>query len=773
VLLAVLLKLGLFYPLEQIAYNSLFRLRGEQSWDDRLVLITIDDASIEQIGLFPWPRRQYVKLLQMLTQAQPSVIGLDLIFSEPSVDDDQLAKVMGDYGRVVLAKVYNRAEIPLRPVPNLLDAAIATGHVVHDQDTDGVTRRVPLYVKNTPVLGLATLQVHALVRENVSLDGLQPVLWINWSGSVQRIPQYSFVDVVQGKIPIDRFRDKIVLVGATAVGMDPLVTPYNRNPEASGLHLHVAIIDTLLKQKALQPLSSYWLWVVLLGAGPVFSCLLSRQPGKWAFVVGLAANLGWTVFAIWMFSLNYWIPVAMPICLFTLTSMATALSRRLKTDELLRQQMQRLWQAYQKDLVIRSSNSSSEEIENSNSWLDSIQSAHQLALLADQFGRSQATQASIARSLPIALLAIDLDGRVWFCNPVATEWLQVQTGDSLLPNLIPQWISQAAWQSDIKTLQQQGDVAARTLQSGDRWFELKLESLITPPPDKNSQADNYLDGFLVVLADVTTQKQAEAALATQVQELQQLSQLKDDFLSMVSHELRAPMANIQMAIELLKISQAPDRIAHYLKILQHECRREVELINDLLDLQRLEAGSQTFSPEKIDLQNWLPPIIEPFYERAQAQGQIFQVNLAPHLPCLISDQNSLERILAELINNACKYTPPDGKIQVMANFTPSYLEFKVINWGTQIPKTELPKIFDKFYRVPQADPWKRGGTGLGLALVKRLVEYLGGGIQVESESGQTMFTVQLPLALKEGEWGVGSREDGEGFSGSQSPAGNA
>ncbi len=110
---------------------------------------------------------------------------------------------------------------------------------------------------------------------------------------------------------------------------------------------------------------------------------------------------------------------------------------------------------------------------------------------------------------------------------------------------------------------------------------------------------------------------------------------------------------------------------------------------------------------------------------------------------LLGDSTSLERILAELLNNACKYTPPGERITMTACAANGVIQLKVSNSGVEIPAHELPRIFDKFYRVPSADPWKQGGTGLGLALVQKLAEHLGACIWVESASGQTCFTIEF------------------------------
>ncbi len=240
------------------------------------------------------------------------------------------------------------------------------------------------------------------------------------------------------------------------------------------------------------------------------------------------------------------------------------------------------------------------------------------------------------------------------------------------------------------------------------------------------------------------------AAKAQVEELQKLSRLKDDFLSTVSHELRTPMSNIKMAIQMLKISPSAERSQHYLEILQNECAREIQLINDLLDLQRLETASySSLLVEAINLQDWLPIIIEPFLDRTQQCQQTLQINLPPDLPTLISDRASLERILAELLNNACKYTPFGGEIvlSICDQSVTSATIFTISN-SVEISEVELPRIFDKFYRVSQSDRWKQGGTGLGLALVQKLVEQLQGTILVESSRGWTTFTIELPNVLQ-------------------------
>ncbi|HEY9861106.1 MAG TPA: ATP-binding protein [Candidatus Obscuribacterales bacterium] len=238
----------------------------------------------------------------------------------------------------------------------------------------------------------------------------------------------------------------------------------------------------------------------------------------------------------------------------------------------------------------------------------------------------------------------------------------------------------------------------------------------------------------------------------QVEELERLNHLKDDFLSTVSHELRTPLTSIRMAIQMLEITlkQAEAGIGkantanHYLQILRDECQREMGLINDLLDLARLDANIDPLMLTTADLSEWMPSVIAPFRDQFCQQQQRLQLDISPQLPPLRTDFSYLERILSELLTNAYKYTPPEGTITISAQATAASLQLQVSNSGIEVPAKELSYIFDKFYRVPRNDPWKHGGTGLGLALVKKRVEQIQGTIEVAKEENWLTLTLHIP-----------------------------
>jgi signal transduction histidine kinase len=204
-------------------------------------------------------------------------------------------------------------------------------------------------------------------------------------------------------------------------------------------------------------------------------------------------------------------------------------------------------------------------------------------------------------------------------------------------------------------------------------------------------------------------------------------------------------------------------MARYLNILQDQCNQELKLINDLLDMRAIDADACPLDVTSIRLQNWIPHIIESFTERTQVQQQSLHIRLPTELPPLVSDVSILTRILTELLNNAIKYTPsgeqivvtirmveedPDqedkGETQTQLRSYPSHFKIDVSNSGIEVPQEELSRIFELFYRIPKNDPWRHGGTGLGLALVRKLVNCLQGKIEATSDRNWTTFSLEIP-----------------------------
>lgn len=244
-----------------------------------------------------------------------------------------------------------------------------------------------------------------------------------------------------------------------------------------------------------------------------------------------------------------------------------------------------------------------------------------------------------------------------------------------------------------------------------------------------------------------------SAAQLQVEELERLNLLKDDFLKTISHELRTPLTNIEMGVETLKMlfdmadwqQKHNEAAIESLEIMEDGCQREIKLVNDLLELVHLDARTEPLPTELVNLNLLIPYTVKLFSKRAKQKQQKLAITIPQAFPTIKTNSNILQRILTELLNNACKYTPPQENIDVNLELNNSILNLTVANSGIKMAEQELKRIFDKFYRIPQSDRWQHGGTGLGLALVRKQVEYLGGTINATLQHQLLTMKVELPV----------------------------
>ena len=231
--------------------------------------------------------------------------------------------------------------------------------------------------------------------------------------------------------------------------------------------------------------------------------------------------------------------------------------------------------------------------------------------------------------------------------------------------------------------------------------------------------------------------------------LKVLDQLKSEFVAKVSHELRSPLSTIHEQLALVMsdlVGEESEKDQYILSRAKEKTQGLISLIGDLLDLSRIEAGviSQDFKP--VQLEVLLESIVDFLRVRAEAKGQTITLELSPNpLPILTVDPLTLESIFGNLISNAIQYTQQGGEIRVKADSTGINVRVDVIDNGFGIEGKYLDKIFERFYRIKNEKTRNITGTGLGLPIVKGLIESLGGLINVESEPGKgSVFSVILP-----------------------------
>lgn len=367
-------QLGIWQPLERMAYNWMFQVRTEssiiphRSWDERVAVIAIDDASLKKYGKFPWRRERYVDLLKTLEKSPPAAIGFDILFVDPGKGDRKFASAIASSGNVVLPMAWDEQGHPLEVIPEFEEVAANIGQIWHTPDDDGISRQTPIFFGKTPALGLAMLQVAAGesgvrspdfgLRENnergsrgaegqnkelpfssvsplVSnlsgnlLPSKQPIalrlspegaklpelakgkrredVWINWPGATKDVRTFSYADVIEGKVPASTFAGKFVLVGVTATAADTMRSPLDQNPPTSGVYLHAAIVDNLLNNRLLHSPRNRWVIILLLSLGPTVSWLLYNRSVLERATIAILLPSAWIIFSLSSFMDDRWL----------------------------------------------------------------------------------------------------------------------------------------------------------------------------------------------------------------------------------------------------------------------------------------------------------------------------------------------------------------------------------------------------------------------------------------------------------------------------------
>ncbi len=238
------------------------------------------------------------------------------------------------------------------------------------------------------------------------------------------------------------------------------------------------------------------------------------------------------------------------------------------------------------------------------------------------------------------------------------------------------------------------------------------------------------------------------------------SQLKDDFLATLSHELRTPLNAILGWSQILRRTGAMESDMHKgLETIERNARLQTQLIEDLLDISRITSGKVRLDIQPVEPVGVIEAAMESARPAADAKGIRFEKALDPSAHPISGDPGRLQQIIWNLLSNAIKFTPRGGKVQVVLERVNSHLEISVVDTGIGIEAQYLPHIFDRFQQADASTTRRYGGLGLGLSIVKHLVELHGGTVRVHSagvDQGST-FTVQLPIAVVRRDGAAGAR----------------
>jgi two-component system phosphate regulon sensor histidine kinase PhoR len=346
----------------------------------------------------------------------------------------------------------------------------------------------------------------------------------------------------------------------------------------------------------------------------------------------------------------------------------------------------------------------------------------------EELRREQAETAALVESMVEGVIAADERGRTVTANAAARRLLGYEVTDALpdLPELFR-----------VKAAREVVDVVLQGQAVEDRELEIDGRAILINARPLPS------GGAVLVIHDLT--------------ELRRLEAVRRDFVANVSHELKTPLTSISGYAEtLLTDTPEPETTRRFLTTILDNARRMQRLVDDLLDLARIEAGRWQPEPEPVDVQEAAREMWNEFAERAAARPVQFEVEIGPGAGTVVVDADALRQVLTNLLDNSLRYTGRGGRIVCRSRVENSGVAISVVDNGSGIGHEHLPRIFERFYRADHSRSREEGGTGLGLAIVKHLVEAHGGRVYAESERGEgTTVTCWFP----------GSRESGVGSQG--------
>ncbi|MFK0298564.1 CHASE2 domain-containing protein [Brevundimonas sp. NPDC090276] len=717
---------------DNLVYDGLIRLQDGPA-DPAIVIIAIDDRSLSELGRWPWPRTIHAALIDRLSQVQPRAVAYDVLFTEPEAGDGELAAALARARDVHLpllvdAPGLNGAAWQVSaPSPDLVRAAASLGHVNMIVDGDGVIRRVPLYMQAgahtwqqlilplAATAGVVPPAPHPDAASDEPLIAAAPEA-IAYRGPPGRYRTLSFVDVLNGEVPADFLKDKLVLVGATAPGMgDRYATPASPHGELSpGVEIQAALLQTLLEGGGPRTVGPPWVLALsllplalLIGGFLILRPLANMVLGVALIVLTLALSAAAFVTA------GLWFPPAAAVA-----GLAVAYPfwswRRLAAASAYMQSEVETFEREAAPIPIAGLTSAMIAPRHGDivaKQVDTLRAALKQLRDLDRF------IADALRSLPDATVVAAPDGRVLVANDRAQALFGAALGANAGLADLFLTLGEPSWRRFITDeANDLGDILAPEGQV------LKVAAAAL------TDADGRPLGHIVRFADMTGFRVAERQ--------------REQALQLLSHDMRAPQVSILTLLEGRQDRADPTferRIGAY-------AQQTLDLAEGYVQLARAE--SQPYRSLVLDLGQVLMDAADTLWPQVSAKGVTIQTPDGEEEYLVQGDPALLRRLLTNLLDNALKYGPEGGVIactlEAAEEEARPTLTLRIRDQGPGLSEEAQRRLFQPF---GHGDADARG-SGLGLAFVRTVARRHGGRIGYEGGADGAVFVLTLPRVIE-------------------------
>lgn len=729
---------GWLWRIDQAIYDvSMASARGEA--DSDVLIVAIDERSLAELGRWPWPRSIHAELLQRLRAAGSGPVAMDILFSEPGVMDPEgdaaLAAAIRDHGRVVLPVSRSSTPGPARERdggPVFASSAAALGHAEVEFDPDGIVRSVYLWDGPAddaqPQLGLALLELSdpaiaaGYRRDRQAGRGALRTGWLRIPfvgppGAYQRV---SYVDVLKGRVAPDIIRERAVLVGAVAAGMGDMVpTPTSAfTVPMPGVEVNANVYSALRHGNAVRPAPPVGAGLVAAVVVVLLMSAVIRLTARESLLIAYgicACTLGGSWLLLNQFQI--WVPpagaVAGCILAYPLWSWRRLEAAQHYLDEELA--------ALQRE-ASRWRPSPSVDVASAP---DPIYG--RLRILRETASRQRQLRHFMIDTLdglPTGVLVIDPGGQIQLHNRRAAALLEAGSGDEMLAKL-----RRIDWPSEL------------VLRDGVPWAGGEPASIEVQAPDGRNlhvtvaalhDRRGRIHGVVLTLDDISLLKEAQTR--------------REAAMHYLSHDLRAPIASIMTLVENHAHGGASaGDLGTTLERIDMYARSALELTENLFRLVRAEGvDARRFTVH--DLSQIADDAAEEAWALARAKDiRIIREGLGEAEHPVLCEPAMLKRAVLNLLTNAVKYSPEGSAIRIRIEGEPRGWRLEVHDQGEGIRAEDRSQLFKQFGRIEPVSGRRAAGLGLGLMIVKTVVERHGGSVDVISEPGAgSVFSLHLP-----------------------------
>ena len=715
--------LGAFAPFDRLLLDSAFSLTARRAGSDLLV-IEIDRKSLQSLNAWPWPRAFHAALLDRLRQDGADLVAFDIDFSSASTasGDRAFARAIAAMpGRVVLPSFVQAAgdhgggtadAVPI----DLFRAQALLGAVNVFPDTDGRLRRyrpAQGFQDGSPPTMVDRLLAGAAVDRPADRSVDRSVgeggFYIDYGIRPDTIAHLSYVDALTGRYDPRLVAGRRVLVGATALELgDRFAVP--RYGFLPGVDVQALAYESIVQRRAIARLGAAW---TLAGIGIVTWLAYRLMIGRWRRALGAGLALALAIVAL-QAGLQVLAAVAVDAASWlaaVLGCLAIAVTREA-------------------ELLAKATRD-----------------------LRDATRRQEALTRSVFSDSSDGIMVVNALGLVEAVNPAA-ERLLGQPAAGIIDNPLALFLPGLGFavsggteagaapltlsREIVLALPGRGEIALAVVVTKSR-LQIEADAAAT-------------DVYVVTMSDITARRAAESAHEHAMTELKAAARAKSRFLASISHELRTPLnAIIGFSSLISQQGLGPignPKYADYAVDINESGHRLLQLVNDVIDLSRIEAGEYEIKRDQLDLSSLFNGCLHELRQVANCQSRTFDIEIAAKAPDADGDPRAIRKALVNLLSNAVKFTKPNGRIVLRAATAPGrQLALEVQDDGIGIEKLMLDRIMEPFSQVSGGFSRSHDGMGIGLHVVNRLVKLHGGAMEIFSEPGAGT-TVRLSLPAK-------------------------